>query len=274
MNRSVLFISHRLGEVLNICDIATILRNGRDVANFSLDGVDEAELVSRCSVRALPGSLLPPNPKISAVHVGRRSERDRAARPSTCTSGARSTGSRSISSEGEVLGVTALEGQGQDELFSLLSGDHRPTTGEILVNGESMRARSPYDAIRKGLVFVPGDRQEALFPQRSVRENLAIPLYNRFTRWFRLQTGRRRASWCRDPTPRHRHQGREPGPAAFRGQSPESHDRTMADRRLRGSAVFRSDTRYRHPDQGPDLRHPQGGRGQRGCRVVVFERTS
>ncbi|MCP5109389.1 MAG: sugar ABC transporter ATP-binding protein, partial [bacterium] len=48
-------------------------------------------------------------------------------------------------------------------------------------------ARSPYDAIRKGLVFVPADRQEALLPQRSVRENLAMPLYNRIERWFNLR---------------------------------------------------------------------------------------
>ncbi|MGI9584684.1 MAG: ATP-binding cassette domain-containing protein, partial [Acidimicrobiia bacterium] len=71
--------------------------------------------------------------------------------------------------------------------FSVLAGDHRPTSGDIVINGESLSASSPFTAIRKGLVLVPGDRQEALFPQRSVRENLASALYNRFARWFRLQ---------------------------------------------------------------------------------------
>ncbi len=52
--------------------------------------------------------------------------------------------------QGEILGLTALEGQGQDELFQVLSGDHRPSTGELLVNGERLNARSPYDAIRQG----------------------------------------------------------------------------------------------------------------------------
>jgi ribose transport system ATP-binding protein len=87
---------------------------------------------------------------------------------------------------GEILGITALEGQGQDELFALLSGDHRPTSGEIQVNGELLTARSPYNAIRKGLPLVPGNRHEALLPQRSVGENLSIPLYNRIARWFSL----------------------------------------------------------------------------------------
>jgi ribose transport system ATP-binding protein len=54
------------------------------------------------------------------------------------------------------------------------------------VKGERLHARSPYDAIRKGLVFVPADRHKALFPQRSVRENLSTPLYNRAGRWFAL----------------------------------------------------------------------------------------
>jgi len=87
---------------------------------------------------------------------------------------------------GEILGLTALEGQGQDQLFQVLSGDHRPSSGELLVNGERLLARSPYDAIKQGLVFVPADRHMALLPQRSVRENLSTPLYNRASRWFTL----------------------------------------------------------------------------------------
>ena len=187
MNRSVLFISHRLGEVLNICDIATILRNGRDVANFSLDGVDEGELVSAMLGEALAGVAPVAESEDTQLFTSVNDQSETVLAAVDLHFRGKVNGISFKLKQGEVLGVTALEGQGQDELFSLLSGDHRPTTGEILVNGESMRARSPYDAIRKGLVFVPGDRQEALFPQRSVRENLAIPLYNRFTRWFRLQ---------------------------------------------------------------------------------------
>jgi ribose transport system ATP-binding protein len=87
---------------------------------------------------------------------------------------------------GEVLGVVALEGQGQDRLFDLLAGTRRPDQGEILVDGEPLAARSPYDAIRRGVVLVPSDRLMALLPQRSVRENLALPLYNRARRWLGL----------------------------------------------------------------------------------------
>jgi len=87
---------------------------------------------------------------------------------------------------GEVLGIAALEGQGQDRLFAMLSGDRRPDSGEIALNGEPLVARSPFDAVRKGVVLVPSDRLQALLPQRPIRENLAAPLYNRVSRWFGL----------------------------------------------------------------------------------------
>jgi ribose transport system ATP-binding protein len=189
MNRSVLFISHRLGEVLSICDIATILRNGQDVANFSLDGVDEAELVSAMLGEELAAVTVSADSEASPLVSSVTEQSDVVLRAVDLHFREKVNGVTFDLRRGEVLGVTALEGQGQDELFAMLSGDHRPTTGEIIVNGDPMSAKSPYDAIRKGLVLVPGDRQIALFPQRSVRENLAIPLYNRVARWLKLQSG-------------------------------------------------------------------------------------
>src|SRR5205807_6856081 len=96
---------------------------------------------------------------------------------------------------GEILGVAALEGQGQNDLFAALSGQLRPAGGEIRVGGRQLRARHPYDAIRAGAVLVPADRLLALLPQRSVRENIAAPRYNRVSRWgpINLRTERRRA---------------------------------------------------------------------------------
>lgn len=84
---------------------------------------------------------------------------------------------------GEIVGVAALEGQGQDALFEALSGRRRRDAGEMFVNGRPLDPHTPYDAIRVGVVLVPGDRVEALLPQRSVRENIALALYNRVARW-------------------------------------------------------------------------------------------
>jgi ribose transport system ATP-binding protein len=84
---------------------------------------------------------------------------------------------------GEILGLAALEGQGQDDLFKALAGEWRPDGGTIRVGDAPLRARHPSDAIRKGLVLVPADRLLALLPQRPISENVAAPRYAAPTRW-------------------------------------------------------------------------------------------
>lgn len=185
LGRSVLFITHRLGEVLEVSDRATILRNGSNVAELSLSGVAEPELVTAMLGeelgKAATGVALEQSagPAVDGVSPVTLEARDLHLRDKV----------NGISFElraGEILGLTALEGQGQDELFQVLSGDHRPSSGELLIDGEPLNARSPYDAIRRGVVLVPAERQHALLPQRSVRENLSTPFYNRARRWFTL----------------------------------------------------------------------------------------
>jgi ribose transport system ATP-binding protein len=84
---------------------------------------------------------------------------------------------------GEVLGVVALEGQGQDELFDILCGQVRPGAGDVLVDGSAVTLRHPADAIRAGIVLVPADRASALLMQRSVRENIALPAIAAVRQW-------------------------------------------------------------------------------------------
>jgi len=180
--RSVLFISHRLGEVMASCDQATVLRDGRDVAAFPPGEGGEGRLV-----RAMLGEV--------ASSAGELEQAGRQRTPGPVVfeardlrSGDRLNGVSLQARKGEILGIAALEGQGQDRLFEVLSGDRRPSGGTLLVEGKALRPHSPYDAIRRGVVLIPADRLHALLPQRSVRENLATPLYNRVTRWALLDT--------------------------------------------------------------------------------------
>jgi ribose transport system ATP-binding protein len=92
---------------------------------------------------------------------------------------------------GEILGLVALEGQGQDRLFDLLAGARQPVAGEIRVDGRPCQFRSPYDAVRRGVVLVPGDRLIALLPNQSVHHNLALPLFNHPRRWWRIPADER-----------------------------------------------------------------------------------
>ena len=93
---------------------------------------------------------------------------------------------------GEVLGVVALEGQGQDELFDILAGSQRPDGGELTVDGARVSFHHPADAIRAGLVYVPADRAEALLMQRSVRENIALPMTTPPRAWGPINLGEER----------------------------------------------------------------------------------
>lgn len=176
--RSAVLITHRLAEVLRVCDRATILRDGRDVAVLETAQVDEHRLVE-----AMLGMSAAPLDQ-SVGNGAARSHGDIAFACRGLTSG---DAVRDVSfsvKTGEILGVVALEGQGQERLFDLLSGDRQPSGGEILVGGRPRRFRSPYDAVRDGVVLVPGDRLMALLPSLSVRQNLALSLFNFARRWL------------------------------------------------------------------------------------------
>ncbi len=177
---TVLFITHRLGEVLRMCDRATVLRDGRRVATVAPRDVGEAGLVE-----AMLGEVARVAPAQDAA-VTRRGDDAVVFEARDLRSGNKVNGVSFQLRAGEVLGLAALEGQGQDRLFDLLAGNRRPDAGEILVNGVPLAARSPFDAVSRGVVLVPPDRLLALLPKRSVRENLGLPLYRTIGRWFSL----------------------------------------------------------------------------------------
>ncbi|MCB0123272.1 MAG: sugar ABC transporter ATP-binding protein, partial [Caldilineaceae bacterium] len=180
--RAAVLITHRLAEVMHICDRATILRDGRDVAVLETAQVDEHQLVE-----AMLGTT---------VATAAQQERVQAERPQgEVALEARALSAREIVRDvsfavrsGEILGLVALEGQGQERLFDLLAGDRQPTGGEILVGGRSKRFHSPYDAVREGVVLVPGDRLLALLPNQPVRHNLAVSLFTRVRQWLHIPT--------------------------------------------------------------------------------------
>ena len=176
----MLFISHRLAEVRAICDRATVLRDGRDVGVLDLTEGGEERIVelmlgpARATAPAEKGQVGPGG-------SGRSGEALLSVRDLGL--GSELQGVSFSLARGEVLGVAALEGQGQEALFDALSGRRPATAGEVRMRGGLVTPRGPYDAIRAGLVLVPSDRLLGLLPQRSVAENMALPLYNRAGRW-------------------------------------------------------------------------------------------
>lgn len=178
--RSIVFISHRLVEVASLCDRATVLRDGRTVGVLDVVAGAEEHIVEL--MLGTPGGDEEVGVRPVAV---REAQGDRPVRLDIrdVTIGDAVQGVSFAVHAGEVLGLVALEGQGQEELFEVLSGSRRPDSGELLVDGQPRRFGHPADAIAAGLVYVPANRAEALLMQRSVRENIALPTSAGWRHW-------------------------------------------------------------------------------------------
>jgi ribose transport system ATP-binding protein len=182
---SVIFISHRIAEVAALCDRATVLRDGVSVGVTDAARGSEDRIVSLMlgveTVKAGPANA-----------AQRRMERGAAEEPAAlevrdlCYGHMLKNVSFSLR-PGEILGVAALEGQGQQELFDCIAGVRRHDGGEIVAHGRTLKLNHPGDAIAAGLVLVPANRLQALLPQRSIRENVALPLVRNPSNWGLIQ---------------------------------------------------------------------------------------
>ncbi len=168
--RSVIYISHRFTEIAAICDRATVLRDGRTVGDL----VIEPGIEDRVVEMMLGGAITPAVTTLRAVRSAQTATPRLRVRG--LGTGTRLTDASLNLHAGEVLGVVALEGQGQDELFDVLAGHRRAVRGTVEVDGRVMTFSHPADAIAAGLTLVPGDRAHALLMQRPVYENIALPL--------------------------------------------------------------------------------------------------
>ena len=175
---SVIFISHRMAEVTTLCDRATVLRDGVTV------GVTQTQKAEEKIVNLMLGAEVA---KAAASPVSRKPRAASSLAPSleveNLSYGHALRGVSFKVERGEVLGVAALEGQGQEELFDCIAGVRRAESGHVSVDGARLKLRHPADAIQAGLVLVPANRLESLLPQRSIQENVALASFRRLRNW-------------------------------------------------------------------------------------------
>lgn len=175
--RSVIFISHKLGEVSDVADRITVLRDGRSVATLDAAGVTRrrlAELMVGRDVekvvrrRSAVATDAPVVLRVEALSAD--SDRGRPAL-------------RGIDLDvraGEIVGVAGVAGNGQRELVEVIAGLRPRTGGRIEVAGETIRRADARHPIRLGVYFVPQDRLgTGLAPDLSIAENLALKRYRR-----------------------------------------------------------------------------------------------
>ncbi len=176
---TILFISHRLPEVRQFCSRLTVLRNGRDVAVYDTQSVDDQEIIQQTIGRSLvamyPARLPGKAPRPASLPA---LEARRLSGPKECFSDISFRLER-----GHILGLAGLEGMGQRELFLSLFGVAETTAGEVAVQGKTVFIESPPDAIAAGIGLVPEDRKtEGLFLSLDCTENATLPQLARYAR--------------------------------------------------------------------------------------------
>jgi ribose transport system ATP-binding protein len=162
--QTILYVSHRLDEVLSVAHRVTVLRDGRKVDTVEAAGLGEGDLVELIVGRPLDRAF-PPAP----VEVS-----ENAVLTVRNLRGGPLHGVDLTVRKGEVLGVAGLLGSGRSELLRMLFGAYPVAGGEVTLEGRPYAPTSPQDAMKSGVAYVPEDRQaEALLQGESVRHNLS-----------------------------------------------------------------------------------------------------
>ncbi|AQA06057.1 sugar ABC transporter [Mycobacterium sp. MS1601] len=188
--KSVVLITHKLGEVARAADEATVLRAGTVVGGGRLSDVELPTLLQLMLGDAAP-----------AVHTQRR-------RPATQVAGlevngltvTRDDGSIALKNveltvgQGEIVGIAGVEGNGQSELTSVLSGALPADTGTVAVGDCDLTTATPGQRTAAGLAVIPEDRHaEGMVGAMTIAENIALPRLRTYRRWGLLDRGRMRS---------------------------------------------------------------------------------
>jgi ribose transport system ATP-binding protein len=182
--QTILFVSHRLHEVLDVADAVTVLRDGALVETIEREELSHDRLVSAIVGRSL--NRLFPEP------VARKSG-DVVLEVDELNAGPLRDVSLCVR-RGEVVGLAGLEGSGRSTLLDAIFGVATVDSGRIAVDGAQLALGDPRASMAAGIALVPSDRAtDAVFPDLSVGENLAMADVRTYWRHMRLQHRRERA---------------------------------------------------------------------------------
>jgi len=171
--KSIIFISHKLKEALEISDVITVLRDGKLVGSVAPDQADEAQLARmmvgrEVILKVIKQKKKPGAPVLQVKGIGVNDRR-----------GVRVVDGIDFSvRQGEIYGIAGVQGNGQTELVEALTGLLSFTSGEIIIDGKSLKGDNPREVIELGVAHIPEDRQKyGLVLPYPVRDNLILCSY-------------------------------------------------------------------------------------------------
>lgn len=170
----IIFITHFIEQVYEVCDRITVLRNGELVGEFEVANLPRLALVTKMMGKEIEN--------LSELSVDRDESRFEGEVPVVEARGLSSDPARVLPFDlkmyaGEVVGVSGLLGSGRSELVRTIYGADRAIQGQLRIKGKSARIKNPLDAMKQGMAYLPEDRKvDGLFADLSVRENIIIAL--------------------------------------------------------------------------------------------------
>lgn len=169
----IIFITHFLEQVYEVCDRITVLRNGELVGAYDIKDLPRVQLISKMMGKELDDITHMKNSRVS------RAQTDKAP-VFEATGLSSAAGTRAFDfkiDQGEVNGFTGLLGSGRSESVRAIFGADKVTGGKVLVNGKPVKIAKPKDAMKLGIGYLPEDRkQDGIVDDLSVRENIILAL--------------------------------------------------------------------------------------------------
>jgi ABC-type sugar transport system ATPase subunit len=179
----MIYVSHRLNEIMAIADRVTVMRDGQRIATLPVSEVNEEKLIALMVGRAL-GTTKYASMRTDDVIL---SVRDLSVR-------GQFSGVSFDLHRGEILGLAGLVGAGRSELLECLFGLTPADSGTVMLEGKTVRFTQPSQAIRAGFGLVPEERRESgVVLGRSVAENLTFPVLGRLSSALFIQFARLRS---------------------------------------------------------------------------------
>ncbi len=193
---AVIFISHRLEEVLHICDRVTVLRDGANAGDVAVKSTSREELIRMMVGRPLDQFFHRDShlediggSSESVLEVSGISRRGTAINPDAIVLDNVSLALK----RGEILGLAGLVGAGRTELARVIFGADKRSGGEIFVEGQLAKIHSPVDAIKHGIGLVPEDRKgQGLILKLAVRVNMTLAHLDKLSTLDFVQSGAER----------------------------------------------------------------------------------